>query len=63
MTALYELVPAGKEESLPDVEDLEFQKPAAAAPGEPRQESLIVKLRYKQPDGDDEQADQARRGR
>ncbi len=53
VTALYELVPAGKEESLPDVEDLEFQKPAAAAaPSEPRQESLIVKLRYKQPDGE-----------
>ena len=53
VTALYELVPAGKEESLPDVEDLEFQKPAAtAAPGEPRPESLIVKLRYKQPDGE-----------
>jgi Ca-activated chloride channel family protein len=53
VTALYELVLAGKEESLPGVEDLEFQKPeATAAPGEPRQESLIVKLRYKQPDGE-----------
>jgi Ca-activated chloride channel family protein len=53
VTALYELVPAGKEESLPDVEDLEFQKPAAtSAPADPRPESLIVKLRYKQPDGE-----------
>jgi Ca-activated chloride channel family protein len=51
VTALYELVPAGKEESLPDVDDLEFQK-VSTAPGEPREESLIVKLRYKRPDGD-----------
>jgi Ca-activated chloride channel family protein len=51
VTALYELVPAGKEESLPDVDDLEFQK-ASNTPGEPREESLIVKLRYKRPDGD-----------
>src|SRR5256885_8813448 len=37
VTALYELVPPGQEEALPNVDDLEFQKPAA--PGAPRKES------------------------
>ncbi len=51
VTALYELVPTGHEESSPGVDPLEFSKPAAPA-AEPRPESLAVKLRYKQPDGD-----------
>jgi Ca-activated chloride channel family protein len=51
VTALYELVPPGKEGSAPDVDPLEFQKPAKPD-GEGRDESMIVKLRYKAPDGD-----------
>ena len=54
VTALYELVPTGHEESTPGVDPLEFAQPAAPAEpaAEPRPESLAVKLRYKQPDGD-----------
>lgn len=50
VTALYELVPPGKDVGYGTVDALEFQKPAGAA--EPRPESLIVKIRYKAPDGD-----------
>jgi Ca-activated chloride channel family protein len=50
VTALYELVPLGKEVGYATVDALEFQKPAEAA--EPRAESLMVKIRYKAPDGD-----------
>jgi Ca-activated chloride channel family protein len=56
VTALYELAPPGKGATARGVDPLEFQKPAAApapAPeGEDRKESLIVKLRFKRPDGD-----------
>jgi Ca-activated chloride channel family protein len=51
VTALYELVPPGKDRNVPGVDPLEFQKPAAPA-GEAREETLIVKLRYKPPTGD-----------
>ncbi|WP_422929816.1 YfbK domain-containing protein [Singulisphaera sp. PoT] len=52
VTALYEVVPAGKEnEKEPAAVDrLELQK--APVPDPLRQESLLVKLRYKEPDGD-----------
>jgi Ca-activated chloride channel family protein len=50
VTALYELVPPGKEGAVAAVEPLEFQKPARADTN--RDESLIVKLRFKRPDGD-----------
>jgi Ca-activated chloride channel family protein len=50
VTSLYELVPPGKEVGYATVDALEFQKPAEAAA--PRPESLIVKIRYKVPDGD-----------
>jgi Ca-activated chloride channel family protein len=54
VTALYELVPAGKEAdaSQPEVDDLKYQtehKPTEAAD---RDELMTLKLRYKQPDGD-----------
>ena len=53
VTALYELVPTGHEESTPGADPLEFAQPAApVAVAESRLESLVVKLRYKQPDGD-----------
>jgi Ca-activated chloride channel family protein len=52
VTALYELIPPGREdaENVPSVDDLEFQKPGA--PAADRLESLIVKLRYKTPESD-----------
>ena len=51
VTALYELVPAGKEaDDVAGVGPLKFQKPAP--PAAPSEESLSVKLRYKQPDGE-----------
>ena len=54
VTALYELVPAGKEAdaSQPQVDDLKYQtkpKPTEAADSD---EMMTLKLRYKQPDGD-----------
>jgi Ca-activated chloride channel family protein len=54
VTALYELVPPGQEPAGPGVDPLEFQKAAKPDPdsGADRKESLIVKLRYKRPDGD-----------
>jgi Ca-activated chloride channel family protein len=51
VTALYELVPAGHEESTPAVDPLEFQTGPVPVSG-PREESLLVKVRYKEPDGD-----------
>jgi len=62
VTALYELVPAGADAAAvpapaPDVDPLEFQQPkpapapvAEAAPASPL--ALMVKLRYKPPEGD-----------
>ncbi|HEV3165631.1 MAG TPA: VWA domain-containing protein [Isosphaeraceae bacterium] len=49
VTALYELVPAGKEPARPATDPLKFQKPGAVVPSN---ESLFVRLRYKKPEGD-----------
>jgi secreted protein with Ig-like and vWFA domain len=53
VTALYELVPAGGKVELPDVDPLRYQ----VAPSENQDEGvadelLVLKLRYKEPDGD-----------
>jgi Ca-activated chloride channel homolog len=50
VTALYELVPAGKEPRKPAVDSSRFLTPAKPAGNRP--ESFIVSLRYKKPDGD-----------
>ena len=50
VTALYELVPPGKEGDLPGIDPLKYAKPATTAT--PSNESFTVKLRYKRPDGD-----------
>ena len=50
VTALYELVPPGKEGELPGIDPLKYTKPAASK--SPSNESFTVKLRYKRPDGD-----------
>ena len=54
VTALYELVPPGKEGKLAGAEPLAFQKTNAPSPtpAEGHKESLLVKLRYKEPEAD-----------
>ena len=53
VTALYEVVPAGGEVDLPDVDPLRYQLAAARTKNkEVAGELLTLKLRYKQPDGD-----------
>lgn len=48
VTALYEIVPAGVEGTLPSVDELKYQKTQATAKGN-SSELLTVKLRYKAP--------------
>ncbi|HAH07345.1 MAG TPA: hypothetical protein DCM05_12630 [Elusimicrobia bacterium] len=50
VTALYELVPPGLHEGLPDVDELKYQK-TALSPAAADRELLTVKVRYKDPDG------------
>jgi Ca-activated chloride channel family protein len=50
VTALYELVPPGEEGSIPGIDALKYQKPSQSTGTS--NESLTVKLRFKQPDGD-----------
>jgi Ca-activated chloride channel family protein len=52
VTAIYELIPPGREGNVPAVDPLEFQKGTRPS-GEGRDESLVVKLRYKPPAGDE----------
>ena len=52
VTALYEVVPAGRRLENPGVDELKYQRPAPAPPGAGADELLTVKLRYKEPDGD-----------
>ena len=51
VTALYELVPAGKKVPAADVDPSKYQTPAA--PTEASDELLTVRLRYKDPDGNE----------
>jgi Ca-activated chloride channel family protein len=56
VTALYEIVPAGREFPGGEVDDLKYQRPADEKPeryvSNSSKEMLTLKLRYKQPDGD-----------
>ncbi len=52
VTALYELVPAGKQGDLPKVTPTKYQLPSATSPAADSDEMLTVRLRYKQPDAD-----------
>jgi len=53
VTALYEIVPVGNEDSTPGVDPLKYQKPArTTTSAKASDELLTLKLRYKQPDGD-----------
>lgn len=51
VTALYEIVPAGSEETFASVDELVYQKRQAVESAD----LMTVKLRYKQPDGDTSQ--------
>jgi Ca-activated chloride channel family protein len=50
VTALYELVPHGKEKDLPVVDPLKYTKPGSSSGDS--EESFTVKMRYKPPAGD-----------
>ena len=51
VTALYELIPAGSDETTGNIDDLKYQENQARVKPDPKAELLTVKLRYKQPDG------------
>ena len=57
VTALYELIPAGSDESLKSIDPLKYQsgredvKTQKEVKADPSSELMTVKLRYKQPDG------------
>ncbi len=51
VTALYEVVPRGREQDVPGVDPLKYQQPRPAAPSASG-ELMTVKVRYKAPDGE-----------
>jgi Ca-activated chloride channel family protein len=53
VTALYEIVPAGQKVENPDVDDLKYAQAPQPTEGAGANELLTVKLRYKEPDGDE----------
>lgn len=50
VTALYEVVPAGKSVNTPGVDPLKYQRPARPGAAADSDELLTLKLRYKEPD-------------
>ena len=52
VTALYEIVPAGKGLQIPGVDPLKYQSPMGTTEVAQSGELLTLKLRYKQPDGE-----------
>ncbi len=52
VTAMYELVPAGKAIETGSVDPLKYQKPVDLTEAAGKDELMTVKLRYKEPDGD-----------
>jgi Ca-activated chloride channel family protein len=53
VTALYELVPAGEPIDVPGIDPLKYQQPGAPSTAALENEAMTVKLRYKQPDGNE----------
>jgi Ca-activated chloride channel family protein len=53
VTALYEIVPAGVAQSRPRVDPLKYQQPRDVSDAASSDELMTVKLRYKEPDGDE----------
>lgn len=52
VTALYELIPTGSTEKIPNVDKLKYQQPAVKYEALESNELMNVKLRYKKPDRD-----------
>ena len=50
VTALYELVPAGGKIDIPGIDPLKYQQPGALSAGARLDETMTVKVRYKQPE-------------
>uniref|UniRef100_UPI003217C50F vWA domain-containing protein n=1 Tax=uncultured Draconibacterium sp. TaxID=1573823 RepID=UPI003217C50F len=50
VTALYEIIPVGKDETAPSVDPLKYQTSEPVS-GKTASELLTIKMRYKQPDG------------
>ncbi|RPI98981.1 MAG: DUF3520 domain-containing protein, partial [Chloroflexi bacterium] len=53
VTALYELVPAGTTVTTPGVDPLKYQQPGTLSPAAASSDMLTLKLRYKEPEGQD----------
>ena len=51
VTALYEIIPAGSEEQIPEIDNLKYQDTKIKAKAYKTNEIVTVKLRYKEPDG------------
>lgn len=53
VTALYEIIPAGSEEKIKDIDDLKYQARPESSKVKPDMDAelLTIKLRYKKPDG------------
>jgi Ca-activated chloride channel family protein len=51
VTALYELIPSGADESVPSIDQLKYQMSAQNNEKQISNEFLTIKLRYKKPDG------------
>ncbi|OFW22520.1 MAG: hypothetical protein A3H97_06375 [Acidobacteria bacterium RIFCSPLOWO2_02_FULL_65_29] len=50
VTALYELVPAGEKIDIPGIDPLKYQQPSTSSADARLDETMTVKLRYKQPE-------------
>ena len=50
VTALYELVPAGEKIDIPGIDPLKYQQPGAVSANSRLDETMTVKVRYKQPE-------------
>ena len=52
VTALYEIIPADSDEVIPGVDELKYQESSVKQEAYSSLEIMMVKLRYKEPDGD-----------
>ncbi len=51
VTALYEIIPAGSDENVNNIDPLKYQQNNEKVKPDPKSELLTIKLRYKQPEG------------
>jgi Ca-activated chloride channel homolog len=52
VTALYELIPAGRTIDVPSIDPLKYQQPSSLSAASTPAEAMRVKRRYKRPDED-----------